>query len=211
MNKFSFEDLQKANKAIEKASDSDRPYAVAKGDDVLVIGDANDVAPHTMNAVVQFRFEIDELQEIPKGAKTVMNRWVLIDQSFTDIFISPQDDLKIVEAFMGVYPFFAEVQEIEENKKEALEKATDENERKKIEIEHERLLLHEYNYGQGVKTSEELYNFVAIMLGLDDYMKSHMTSMSCLVVFIQITEAFPELVREAETLFGLSSVERVMN
>ncbi len=233
MNKFSFEDLQKANKAVEKASSSERPYAVVKNEEVLVVGDTNDIEPRTADFNIQFRFEKDELENVPKGAKTVMNRWVLLDQTFNDIFIAPKDDLKIVEACLEVYPFFAEFQELNDFREKSIKEIEEKynatfkgettsakeqsvekemlKEREEVQRQFFRMLLHEYNYGQGQNTTEGMYGFVAVVLGLDDYMKEHMSASSVLTAFIKIADVFPEVFKEAETLFGLSSTEGVMN
>lgn len=233
MNKFSFEDLQKANKAVEKASESDRPYAVMKGEEVMVIGDSNDIEPKTADFNIQFRFEKDELEKVPTGAKTIMNRWVLFEQKFNDIFIAPKDDLKIVESCLTVYPFFAEYQELNDYRENSIKDIEEKyhetfkgettsakdktvedkmlKEREEVQRNFTRMLLHEYNYGQGQHTTEGMFDFVATVLGMDEYMKEHMSATSVLTAFIKIAEIFPEVFKEAETLFGLSSTEGVMN
>ncbi len=233
MNKFSFEDLQKANEAVTKAGESERPYAVMKGEEVMVVGDSNDIEPRTVDFTIQFRFEKDELSNVPSGAKTIMNRWVLFEQTFDDIFIAPKDDLKIVESCLGVYPFFAEYQELNEYRENSIKDIEEKyhetfkgettsakdkaiadkmlKEREEVERNFTRMLLHEYNYGQGQNTTEAMFNFVATVLGMDEYMKEHMSATSVLTAFIKIAEIFPEVFKEAETLFGLSSTEGVMN
>lgn len=232
--KFSLQDLKDANDAILKTDKSDRPYLVQHDNETMVIGNANNTELKKSDFRIQFRFEKDELASIPEEAKVINKRWVLIEKEFNDIFIAPKDDMKVVEACFNIYPFFAWYQEVQDNMdKEVNEieerygakfldngKTTekDENVAKKMLKERDivsenyaRIVLHEYNYGNAKgNMSDGIYDFVAIVLGIDDWTKEHMSAPSVLSAFIRMTEAFPEVFQETESLFGLSSIEEAM-
>ena len=232
--KFSLQDLKDANDAILKTDESDRPYLVKHDDETMVIGNANNTEVKKSDFKIQFRFEKDELESIPKEAKVINKRWVLIEKEFNDIFIAPKDDMKVVEACFNIYPFFAWYQEMQESKdndvKEIEERygakfldngkttAKDENVAKKmlkerdiVTYNYSRAVLHEYNYGNAKgNMSDGIYDFVAIVLNIDDWTKEHMSATSVLSAFIKMTEAFPEVFQETESLFGLNSIEEAM-
>mgnify|MGYP003619769705 FL=1 len=142
--------------------------------------------------------------------------------------------MKVVEACFNIYPFFAWYQEVQDNMDKEVNEieerygakfldngkttAKDENvaknmlkERDIVSENYARIVLHEYNYGNAKgNMSDGIYDFVAIVLGIDDWTKEHMSAPSVLSAFIRMTEAFPEVFQETESLFGLNSIEEAM-
>lgn len=225
-DKFSLSDIQKVNDAMRETNDTDKPYAVQSDEDLMVIGDANETEKVTRDFYITFRFEREELETLPKGAKEVGD-WVLFTQKFENVFIRARDDMKILEACWKIYPFFTKNEHLLEVRDGAIDKLQKEygcelradgtttlsgkreNEFlkavEKIEEQYTFDLVHEYNYGDGEQISQAVYNFVKVLLNLDDYMANHMVGLSVLTAFLDCTVAFPEVFKETETLFGLSS------
>lgn len=235
-NNISLKDILKIEQAIDTARDDDTPFAVYGKDDtevIEVIGDPNKTEVKVSDYDIKFRYTIDELNGyIPEGAEVIANRYVVFKHHFDDVTLNPAKDLIVVSAIMDILPFFAELENSMDERKEQLERLekeynativiptdTDEkpiikmkNKNRQKELE-EKVTEVTRAYGEslirlyvdgGDKLQLGLYNLVATLLGIEDDLGAHMLPGSVLRATMQIITTYPELINESETLFGLS-------
>lgn len=87
------EDYMKVDDALDKAQDSDTPFAVVSNGEINVVGDANKTEINKHDYVIFFRIYKDGKYE-----------WV--KQEFKDVYITPRNDLKVSRMVTQLLPFF---------------------------------------------------------------------------------------------------------
>lgn len=90
---MNIEDYMKVDDALDKAQDSDTPFAVVANGEVNVVGDANKTEVNKHDYVINFRIFKDGKYE-----------WV--KQEFKDIYITPRNDLKVSKMLTELLPYF---------------------------------------------------------------------------------------------------------
>ena len=90
---MNIEDYMKVDEAIDKADESDTPFAVVANGEVNVVGDANKTEVNKHDYVINFR--------IYKNGKY---EWV--KQEFKDVYITPRNDLKVGRMLTQMLPYF---------------------------------------------------------------------------------------------------------
>jgi len=229
-DKFTIQQLTEINESIEKTADSDMPFVKHDDEDVItVIGDPNNIENIKMDYVIKFRYNKAEFTEIPKNAETVGDM-VILTYKFPDVFVNPQEDLKVMEAAVKIMPYFdeylrqsderdAEIDElgkkygvnikvdskdrtlqINSNDKEIVQKV--EEEYKEIERKFSMELIHFYNYA-GDDIRDGVYDFVATLLNIGREERNHMMGYSVITAFFQSCEQCPYIWNEAQVLFGV--------
>jgi len=235
---ISLNDILKIEDAIDTARDDDTPYAVYGRDDtevIEVIGDPNKTEVKKSNYNIKFRYTLEELNgNIPEGAEVIARRFVVFNHRFDDITLNPAKDLTVVSCMMDIFPFFAELESVFEERNseiENLEKEynakvkmpTNTNEEKpvivsirdknKIKELEKKIESVTQKFGDtvvrlyldgGDQLQLGLYNLVATLLGIDDDLGAHMLPGSVIRAVMTIFTTYPELINESEVLFGLS-------
>lgn len=213
MEKFTINDWLDIHKEVEKAREDDTPYYVHNSS--AIVGDANKTEKKKeFSYDVEFRFDKSELPKIPEGAK-VAGRFVTFSHHFEDININPRNDLKLVEALINIFPI---MKAFEDNLKLCNDKAkeidpdveitdgryvsnTKQDEMSELELERNKNFIHIYNEA-GDEGQISIYKFVQTLLNIDDELADHMKPVSVLNVLYATIINNPEIVNEAETVFG---------
>lgn len=216
MERFSINDWLDIQDAVEVARGDDTPYAIhQKNGDLAIVGDANktDKKP-SFEYNAKFRYEKKELKTIPKGAKEV-GRFIVFEHHFDDININPRNDLQLVESALGVFPILKAFSDIVE-KYEEKAKEIDPNfqvidgsfyskefskEMDDLARERNIEMIHVYNEAND-EGQLSVYKFVQTLLNVDDNLISHMLPISVLGILMATIANNPEIINEAETVFG---------
>lgn len=228
--KFTLDDIQNLDKAIEKARDEDKPFAVYSGDEISVVGDANKTEVVKSEYDITFMYPKDEYYErydsVPSNGKETAN-FVFLKHKFTNVTVNPRNNTLLAEAIIKIVPFFQEYERLNgafEEKLEKIEKefnakfinkntdnvkTTLKDEQKNLEMMKRYLsefedftteLIHFYNYSSE-KIREGVYEFIGALLQLDKDALDHITGTSCLSATMQAFGKYPELWNETELLF----------
>ena len=208
-------------------------YGKEDNDVIEVIGDPNKTEVKSTDFLIKFRYTVKELNGIiPDGARVIGNHYVVFSHKFEDIILNPAKDLIVVSAMMDILPFFAELESTFEERKEEIERIEKsynakikipetseetikviiprEDKRAEVEKKVENVMQKFSNkvvklyIDGGDKLQLGLYNLVATLLGIDDELGAHMQPASVISATTNIIATYPELLNEAETLFGLS-------
>lgn len=208
-------------------------YAKGDSDVIEVIGDPNKTEVKETDFVIKFRYSVEELNgHIPEGARVIGNHYVIFSHKFEKINLSPAKDLTVVSSMLDILPFFAELESTFEEQSEQIEKLEKEysakikipaslsekvkivipNESRKTELENKVNEVTETFSNKVIRLYVEagdqlqlgLYNLVASLLGIDDELGAHMLPASVIGATVNIISTYPELLNEAEALFGLS-------
>ena len=206
------EQLAKISKAMDKAREDTTPFAVydPKSDEMAVYGDANKTEKKSMDVNITFRFNKAEFEELgfPKDMETeIIGNNVQFSAEFKDVSINPRNNSKLIEYMLSIIPFFENLSDNWNGLHD--EKEMTENEKAKVNIERRIAMYRAFN-----ESSDEaqlaMYNLVATLCGIPDNLAAHMLSNNVIEAVGEIFYTYPELVNEAETLFGYSRTGRVM-
>lgn len=216
MEKFSINDWLDIQDAVEKAREDDTPYAIhQRNGDLAIVGDANKTEKKpSFDYDAKFRYEKKELNSIPKGAQEV-GRFIVFEHHFDDININPRNDLQLVESSLGVFPIlkaFSDIVEKYEEKAKEIDPNVQfvdgnfrseehQDELKKMAKDRNIELIHVYNEA-GDSGQLSIYKFVQTLLNIDDDLISHMMPISVLGILMATIVNNPEIINEAETVFG---------
>ena len=208
------EQLTKISKAMDKARGDETPFAVydPKTDEMAVYGDANKTDNKAMDVLITFRFNKQEFEELgfPKDMATeTIGDNLQLNAEFKDVSITPRNNSKLIEYMLSIIPFFENLSEAWEGMKEAIDKAESPDEKAKATIERRIAMYRAFN-----ESSDEaqlaMYNLVATLCSIPDNLAAHMLSNNVIEAVGEIFYTYPELVNEAETLFGYSRTGMVM-
>lgn len=218
MDKFTLNDWIDIQNAVEKAREDDTPYAVhQKNGDLAVVGDANKTESRkSFEYIAKFRYEEKELEVLPENAiKT--GRFVTFEHKFSDIHITPRNDLQLVEASLGVFPIlkaFEENSQLYDGKAREIDpnvviaegtyRSEDSELQKQLNaiiLERNKAMVHIYNVA-GDEGQLSVYKFVQTMLNIDDDLADHMLPISVLGILYATIINNPEIINESETVFG---------
>ena len=222
------------NAMIEKlkvAREDDTPHAVyGNGGEIAVVGDANKTDVKTIDIEVSFRFTEKEIEEhkidVPENAKRV-GQYVMFDNKFENLTLSPRQDIKMVEALIEVKPLLLDAEKIMEPYQEKFQEIeeyyghkfikgkegivttdADDEEVNKTMVQIYEAYMNEADeqiFHLYAKSStnlvDGLYKVVAIFLGLDEFYEDHMMQYSVLTCMISLIIKYPELFNEVETVF----------
>ena len=180
----SIEEMTKMQENLEKTAEDDTPFPVVTRDGVSVAGDVNKTEIKTHSYSIRFRFTKEEAEEFQidqsEIIKTVGN-YVVIRMDYDDVSIKPRYDLEIDAAIMKILPYFYSVNE--ETKK--IGKRTDEQ-------------MAEMVNEMSQEIGDDLYNVVAVILGVDRRIVDHMLWNDVVSVWQRLPQDFPEVFNEAE-------------
>lgn len=180
----SIEEMAKMQENLEQAQKDDTPFTVVTKDGVNVVGDVNKTEIKKHDYSIRFRFTKEEAEElqIPESEiiKTVGN-YVIIKMDFDDVSVKPRYDLEINAAILKILPYFYSVNE----------------ETKKVGKRSEEEMMAMVNE-MSREIGDDLYNVVAVILGVDRRIVDHMMWNDVVQVWQRLPEDFPEVFNEAE-------------
>lgn len=223
MDKFTINDWLDINKSLEKARENDTPYSVINNGNLAVVGDANKTEVKKIDYQIKFRFEESELETYPKNAKKI-GKYITFTIDFEDIHINPRKDMLLVESALGIYPIITAITNISDARNNQIEamlkqagaeytkddegKITLTQPNKQLEDEIETIktqanieMIHVYNQA-GEQGQQAIYDFVKILLNIDDALADHMLPGSVLNALYATIVNNPEIFNESETVFG---------
>lgn len=206
--KITLDSIKKTHKAIEKARESERPFPRHNEDGTIdVIGDANETELNKFDVIAHFVFRKDELEHIPDGARQI-GKYIAFDMKFDDVFINPRDNLKYVDCIVRMLPFWEAITDSYDEAEKRIEKlnSLDPDYQKKADKINSDLMMkvaHEYAYSEK-DVQNAIYDLVATLLNLDEFMEDHLSAYSAIECFLSIINNNPELINESELVFTRS-------
>lgn len=206
--KITLDSIKKTYKAVEKARESERPFPRHNEDGTIdVIGDANQTELNKFDVIAHFVFRKDELEYIPDGAKEI-GKYVTFNMKFDDVFINPRENLKYVDCMVRMMPFWEAITEIYDEAEEKIKKldSSEKDYQQKKDKIYEKLMMkvaHEYAYSEK-DVQSAIYDLVATLLNLDEFMEDHMSAYSAIECVLSIINNNPELINESELVFTRS-------
>lgn len=163
---ISIDDYKTIQGAMDAAEQSERPFMIpTEGDEIVVAGDVNDTALNKRTFSVVFR--------VPKVKEDGEIETVYRKVDYKDVFITPRQDLKIVQAVGDLLPFVKKVQE-----DGGIGNYTDEEIIALINSLSDEMV-------------DRIYNLVASVLGVEDKLKEYMEFGSVLTVLGEFFQGFP--------------------
>lgn len=172
------ERLTEIKDRLDEAQEDDTPYLVVNDDKLHVIGDPNKTERKAFEYTLKFRFPKD----IESDGEIVGNHKI-VTRTYRNVTIKPRNDLRIVDAIMGIQPFIRKVAGhtvsdfTEEEMKEIVTGMTDD------------IVLN-------------IFKIVAAVVDIKDELVPYMMPLPALDVFASIVHDFPEVFNETDAFFG---------
>ena len=183
-------DMIKIQEKINDAENDSTPFAVVDSEgDISVIGDANKTERKEKEYVVSFRLPSEYKELFSEFEEIADGKYIIANVTYSNVMITPRKDLKICSAMMELLPFIREVLPTGEVK-----------DRSKKEIS--KIIL---DWAVKDQIVDAMYNLVAAVIGINDFMKEMMYYDSVLENVFQILIDFPEIVNESDFFTGRRS------
>lgn len=175
---------------LDAVQDDSTPFLMTAEDgkekEVLVVGDANKTELKKRSYKIVFRFSKEELSkffaQVPEDAWE-KSGFYFLEVEYGDVFVTPRNNLKVVDSIMKIQPFFNRLKE-----DGGIEKFGSEE------------LLSMY-VAAGDQLNNAIYNIVATFLKISDELGEYMMPGSVLNTFYNILDNNPEVFNEAEVFF----------
>lgn len=164
--------------ALEKASETDIPYAVVKDDTVAVVGNAN----QTQLRKFEYEIEFDKPQYDNDG--NLMPEPLIEKKKYKNIFVKPRLNTQVVKWLAAMLPYFYKV---------------DENGEMVKFTRLEALSIFGSIDGEILDT---MYELVASILEIPDADKDYMSGSSVLATVTKFIDDNPQTVEEAKAFFS---------
>lgn len=161
--------------AVDKASESNRPFAVATNDTLAVAGDANDTK------VKKYTYEIKFVKPIEENGEIIGEQTET--KTYKNIYITPRKQTRVTKLLTLMMPYF-----IKQNEDGTTEKYT------VYEIVEIISNFDEELY-------DIMYDLVAYILDIPDEDKEYMVMGSVVAAVLKFMNAVPEAVNESEAFF----------
>lgn len=168
------EDYKKIKDAIDSAQDSVVPFPVMDGDELAVVGDANETQISKHDFKMHFRVPIEE-----DGKRKI----VMKEVEYKDLYITPRQDIKIVQLITELLPYFRKA-----NPDGTVKEYSDE-ELWKILTDMEQEIF------------DLMYELVGMFLGVDKSLRDFMVPGDVLECVHMIFAEYKEVVNESDTFF----------
>ena len=182
-NGMKAKDFLAVNNKLKKTNEDTTPFLVSKDEELIVVGDANQIEVKSNDYTIKFRMSKDEFETKPEGAEEIGHFYVF-SLVYEGISITPRSDLKIVDAIFKILPFFNELKEDGDIE----------------DLSREELLSLFANAKEEIHLA--MYNLVATFLGIDDHLGAHMLPFSVIGALSQLIDNHPEIFNEADVFFG---------
>lgn len=161
--------------AVDKASESNRPFAVATNDTLAVAGDANDTK------VKKYTYEIKFVKPIEENGEIIGEQTET--KTYKNIYITPRKQTRVTKLLTLMMPYF-----IKQNEDGTTGKYT------VYEIVEIISNFDEELY-------DIMYDLVAYILDIPDEDKEYMVMGSVVAAVLKFMNAVPEAVNESEAFF----------
>ena len=178
--------MLKINRDLEKAQEDTTPHVGVAGENIFVMGDANKTENKQYDYEVLMRYPKSMAEHIPQERiRKITDKYVVCALEFTDVTLTPRNDLKIVANIAQMLPFFRKL-----DKDGGIEVSTEED-------------LIQLAVEVGDEVLNAMYTVVGAVLDIDDELCSHIMYPSVLELISRFTKDFPEIFNEADFSFGL--------
>lgn len=168
------EDYKKIKEAIDSAQDSVAPFPVMDGDELAVVGDANETQLNKHTYEMRFKVPIEE-----DGKRKIVIKKV----EYKDVYVTPRQEPKIVQSIVELLPFFKKIKE-------------DGTVGELTEEESWQILC---DMDQAIY--DNMYALVGNFLHIDRSLWDYMVAGDVVGVVVGILSDFHETVNEADTFF----------
>lgn len=179
---ITIDDMVDIQEGLEKAHEDDTPFPVVTKEGLSVIGNPNktEVKKHDYTVMFRFPTELANEMNIDEDAvvkRTADNVWVNVE--YKGVHVQPRYDLEIQAALVKIFPYFYNIKEKHTEKKSNEEL---------IEVVKEMCR----------EIGDDLYDVVAVVIGVDRELENYMDWASVETNFRHIINDFPEIFNEAE-------------
>lgn len=178
------EELKKLQQATEEAKKDDTPFAVVSKEGMSVVGDVNKTEVKKKSYTVRFKFTPEEVEKYGIREEDItryVGKYAEVPMEFTDVSIKPRYELEIDAAIMKIYPY---IYTVNEETKRIGERSEEEM----------RLMVQDMS----IEIGDDLYNFVAAVLGVDRRIVENMEWNDVMDTATQIFIDFPEEINSSE-------------
>lgn len=176
--------LKKLQDAAEEAKKDDTPFAIVSKDGMSVVGDVNKTEVKSKDYTVRFKFTPEEVERYgiqEEDIKRYVGKYAEVPMEFTDVSIKPRYELEIDAAIVKILPYIYSVNE--------------ETKRIGNRTEEEmRLMVQD----MCIEIGDDLYNFVAAVLGVDRRIVENMEFNDVMETATQLFLDFPEELNSSE-------------
>lgn len=161
-------------KALDSAEESVVPFAVAKDNELNIVGDANETKVNPFDYKITFRIPDTSDGTVKYSEKTA---------EFKNVYVTPRNEMRVVKTIAQLLPYFRKIKEDgtvgEFTNDELLEVvATMEDE-----------------------VIDSMYTLVSTVLGIDPKLRDYMIAKDVIAATTQIIMTNPSAVNEADTFF----------
>lgn len=176
MEQLTLEQYDGIAEAFDAAEESTIPFPVVDGDELTVVGDANETQIVKRDFKIQFT--------IPKEQEDGSYRYTAVEKEYKSVFIKPRQRAKVVQHIMGIRPFYDKITE-----NGGIEKLTIEERVAVVRDMSEEVLDH-------------MYDLTALVLSIDAELKDFMEPVSVIQATTAIIRAYTDAVNEADVFFA---------
>lgn len=178
MEQMTLEQYDGIAEAFEKAEESTIPFPIVNGDELTVVGDANETQIIKQNFTIRFT--------VPQEQEDGSVKYTAVNKDYKNVFIKPRQRAKVVQHIVGMRPFY--------------DKITADGGVEKLSQEERISVL--ANMGEDVM--DHMYDLVALVLGIDTELKDYMEPLSVIQATTAIIVAYTDMVNEADVFFDRS-------
>lgn len=176
-------DMIKLQEKVNEAESDTTPFAVIDSEgEVSVVGDANKTERKSKDYTVVFRVPSEYKDLLPDAESLANGKYFVSEVHYHNVIITPRKDLKICSSIMKLLPFLREVLPSGETK-----------DRDKSEISK---IISDWVVKDYIV--DAMYDLVASVIGIDDFMKEMMFYDSVIENVFKILTDFPEIVNESD-------------
>jgi hypothetical protein len=176
--------ITETSEIISESVNDPTPFPIMKDGEISVAGDANLTQIKKEDYVISFRVPLNEydVDSLPEGQ--IVGDGYSFTSTFTDRFITPRNDLKVLSALTYVQPFFYKLNEeyggidMMENKELAIQ----------LLANADQVIL-------------AMYNLIASFLDISDDLGQYMTPLSVIGAVNTLFKQHPEMLNEADVFF----------
>lgn len=178
---FTEEKIIQLKEARDKAMEDTTPFPVMKDGDLAVVGDANKTEVKKHDFVVTF--------VVPDENGVYQKRNV----EYKDVYLKPRQAVTVQRLMTALQPLYSKIKpggKVEDYTADEI---------RELAIAYEGTVL------------DQIYRLVAVVLGVDDELVDYMHPDSVMEAYHKIMQLYPDMVKAAESFFGLSSGKKTTN
>lgn len=186
-------DLMKIQEAMREAEKNDTPFAIVDGQGgVSVIGDPNKTELKKYSYTVRFRVPSQFASMVGGGSEIVNGKYTVAEIVYPDVYISPRNDLILINCLNDLKGFLVEVLPDGETKDRSASELAP-------------IILS--NITNKVILNA-MYEFVGTAIGVSEPLIPMMMYESVFENFVKLIGDFPELINEQDFFTGGQSLNK---